>query len=92
MTAANHGFWGQPRTVLSSPARTKNLQIVTGQEDWDIALMQLDLAISYTNTRYFEAPSAQQLRKITEFLFGDWFEGDGLSTGIIDLCARIITQ
>lgn len=92
MTAANHGFPDGQDVYHPHPLGRRTGQIVTRHPDWDIALVQLDPSIAFTNTRYFESPSAQRLIPVNELLFGDWFEVDGISTGRIDLCARSISQ
>lgn len=92
MTAANQGFQDGQDVYHPHPLGRRIGQIMTRQLDRDIALVQLDPSIEFTNARYFEAPSAQRLTPTEELMAGDWFEVDGITTGRIDLCARIITH
>lgn len=92
MTAANHGFPDGQDVYHPHPLGRRIGQIVTRHPNWDIALLQLDPSIAFTNKRYLESPSAQRLIPVNELLFGDWFEVNGISTGRIDLCARSISQ
>lgn len=91
MTAANHEFLDSQVYHPHSLGQRIG-QVVTRHLDSDVALVQLDPSITFTNARYFEAPSAKRLTPVNELLAGDWFEVDGISTGRIDLCARSISQ
>lgn len=88
MTSACHGFPTSDEVYHPSPTGRRIGQIVQRFPAWDIALVQLDPSISFSNRRYFAAPVPSRLISIEEIRAGDWFEVDGMSTGRVDLCAR----
>lgn len=91
MMAANHGFQDCIEVHHPNPQSRRIGEIAERSEDWDIALVRLDPSISFSNRRYFEAPSPRRLVPIGDILCGDWFEADSISTGRIDLCARLLS-
>lgn len=49
----------------------------------DIALTRLDPSIQYTNEEYFGADPPKRLLYGSQALRGDWYEADGMSTGLV---------
>lgn len=92
MTAANNGFQDRGDVYHPHPLGRRIGGIVERRPEWDIALVKLDPSIAFINARYFEAPSVERLTSVHELMAGDWFEVDGISTGRVDLCARILSH
>lgn len=88
MTSSDHGFPASEEVYHPSPTGRRIGQIAQRFPASDIALVQLDPSISFSNRRYFAAPIPLRLISIEEIRAGDWFEVDGMSTGRVDLCAR----
>lgn len=91
MTAANQGFQDSAEVYHPNPQGQRIGQIMERLGDLNIALIGVDPSILFRNERYFEAPSPKSLAQVDEILSGEWFTVDGISTGRIDLCARIIS-
>lgn len=83
MAAALHGF-PEPDEVFH-PDRT-GVRIGEIDERWtglDIALTRLDPSILFFNEEYFGVNPPMRLLYSSQALRGDWYEADGISTGVV---------
>lgn len=73
MTVATREFQDGHDVYHPHPRGQRIGQITNGQLDWEIALVQLDPSIGFTNAPYFDVPSAKRLTSVNEISAGDWF-------------------
>ena len=86
LTVSNHGFPHSPEVYHPGPLGRRIGQIVDRRPAWDIAFVELDPSINFSNESYFQAPKPSRMIRRDELRAGEWFEVDGHSTGRIDIC------
>ena len=88
ISVANHGFPDSPEVYHPSPTGCRIGQITDRFPGWDLAFVQLESSVSFSNEHYFSAPRPSRLVSVEEIRAGDWFEVDAYSAGRVGLCAR----
>ncbi|KAF8436461.1 hypothetical protein BGX38DRAFT_1214488 [Terfezia claveryi] len=88
MTLANHGFQESLDVYHPSPHGAKIGTIVAQYEPLDLALMELEPHVRFTNGNYFAATPPQRLCSIWSIKAADVYSADGFSTRVVDCVAR----
>ncbi|KAF8455529.1 hypothetical protein BGX38DRAFT_1167345 [Terfezia claveryi] len=88
VTLANHGFQESLDVYHPSPHGAKIGTIVARYEPLDLALMELEPHVRFTNGNYFAATPPKRLCSIWSIKAGDVYSADGFSTGVVDCVAR----
>ena len=83
LTVANHGFLHTQRVFHPSASRTQIGEIDKRWLSLDIALVDLNPSVNFSNSHYFEADPPKRLLRSREIRIGDCFALDGMSTGLV---------
>ncbi|CAG7942209.1 unnamed protein product [Penicillium nalgiovense] len=89
LTIANHAFLF-PGEVYHPYVHHENIgDVIDTRPELDIALVKMTPAVSanFRNTCYFQAEPPQALLEGTYLKQGSWAEVDGMSSGLLSLCA-----
>ena len=92
LTASNHGFLDS-RDIFHPTEHGSHVgEIIERYPHLDIALVELDPAIRFTNSVYFQANPPERLLRGNEIEVGAWYALDGMSTGSFFMQAQGVTM
>ena len=84
-TVAHHAFLHGDYVYHSSRAETPIGRINERWESLDIALVDLNPSVHFTNDNHFGTKRPRRLLRSPEMKEGSWFAVDGMSTGVVHM-------
>ena len=91
LTVSNQAFLKTNQVFHPTHNDTQIGDIVERFPHLDVALVELNPSITFTNSTYFEAKKPRRLLRSHEISNGAWFAVDGISTGVVFLQAQGLT-